>query len=569
MCPEYKSVYPHRILEKIATELFATCKAQADLSHAVVVLPSLVTANDLTRALFEISGGSLVLPEIRTFRTWSETIPKPFNIIDRRYLEVLIFHELEKYDWLDRTATADLAADLVSLLSELDKSRTSLSGGVEDLGKQLEVVYQAQSLKLVSFEARLVSNIWNAFSGLKDGFATEEFAFRYGLAKLLERERRPVFVVAYPDLTPIEHEFIQSYSNSAPVIVFEPTIEGKNHDRQVTYLHSVYGDRRNVVSREVPEDMPSPWANCLRFFGAFSLDDEVSAISVRIKQWLDAGETKIGIVVLDRKVARRLRAVLERSNILIRDESGWRMSTTSIAALVIDWLDLIEKDFDLFPLIRFLKFPMIQKIPSVNLFRKSLEDWVVENRKIAYQVNLQYVLDASSIDLRGEYGSKLKSAIDLLKSQHSNSYTDWIDLALKSLKLIGIYNLVEDDIAGRQLLSFLKGMGGAIRSYEKPVRFENWLVWIRAQLETERFKDETISSPIVFTNLRDARLRKFDALVFAGADDQNFPIATPNRTYLSDAVRAQLGLRTANDEVQTTRLDLSGALLSAKEVLVT
>jgi len=42
--------------------------------------------------------------------------------------------------------------------------------------------------------------------------------------------------------------------------------------------------------------------------------------------------------------ARRVRALLERAQISVRDETGWRLSTTSAAAAVMRWYDLVADD---------------------------------------------------------------------------------------------------------------------------------------------------------------------------------------------------------------------------------
>ena len=50
------------------------------------------------------------------------------------------------------------------------------------------------------------------------------------------------------------------------------------------------------------------------------------------------------VVALDRLTARRVRALLERADVKVRDETGWKLSTTSAAAAVMRWFDLVIDD---------------------------------------------------------------------------------------------------------------------------------------------------------------------------------------------------------------------------------
>ncbi|MCK7494187.1 MAG: hypothetical protein MZW92_25470 [Comamonadaceae bacterium] len=52
------------------------------------------------------------------------------------------------------------------------------------------------------------------------------------------------------------------------------------------------------------------------------------------------GVESIALVALDRLARARARALLERAQVLVRDETGWKLSTTSAAAAVMRWYDL-------------------------------------------------------------------------------------------------------------------------------------------------------------------------------------------------------------------------------------
>ena len=77
---------------------------------------------------------------------------------------------------------------------------------------------------------------------------------------------------------------------------------------------------------------------------AASLEEEAAAVAQQVLDWRRAGVESIALVALDRLTARRARALLERAQVLVRDETGWKLSTTSAAAAVMRWFDLVADD---------------------------------------------------------------------------------------------------------------------------------------------------------------------------------------------------------------------------------
>ena len=75
-----------------------------------------------------------------------------------------------------------------------------------------------------------------------------------------------------------------------------------------------------------------------------NLEDTAATIAQAVVVWLREGRSAIGLVALDRLIARRVRALLERAEIVVRDETGWKLSTTSAAAAVMRWFDLVLDD---------------------------------------------------------------------------------------------------------------------------------------------------------------------------------------------------------------------------------
>jgi ATP-dependent helicase/nuclease subunit B len=91
-----------------------------------------------------------------------------------------------------------------------------------------------------------------------------------------------------------------------------------------------------------------------------------------IEKYLIAGKTNIALVAQDRLAARRARALLSRlgSSLQIRDETGWKLSTTRAAAAFDSWLELIRAPKEgpsASTLLEFLQNPYFDLARSLNI----------------------------------------------------------------------------------------------------------------------------------------------------------------------------------------------------------
>jgi ATP-dependent helicase/nuclease subunit B len=74
---------------------------------------------------------------------------------------------------------------------------------------------------------------------------------------------------------------------------------------------------------------------------------------------MQEGKKQIAIIPQDRMVARRVRALLERADIAVSDETGWKLSTTRAAAVLAAWLELVASNAQTIALLDFLKSPFL------------------------------------------------------------------------------------------------------------------------------------------------------------------------------------------------------------------
>ena len=78
---------------------------------------------------------------------------------------------------------------------------------------------------------------------------------------------------------------------------------------------------------------------------------------MQVRLWLQAGKRDIAVVAQDRVVARRMRALLERAEVLVADETGWTFATLSVSTVLDRWLTALQSDFYHHDLLDLLKSP--------------------------------------------------------------------------------------------------------------------------------------------------------------------------------------------------------------------
>ena len=147
-----------------------------------------------------------------------------------------------------------------------------------------------------------------------------------------------------------ERVFIERWADRAPVLVLVPDLVAALSGQPL--LKAAWPELAGS-DVDVPIARRADALRCdedaqrepLTIVAADSLEEEASAVARQVLAWRREGLGSIALVALDRLTARRVRALLERAQVSVRDETGWRLSTTSAAAAVMRWYDLVADDF--------------------------------------------------------------------------------------------------------------------------------------------------------------------------------------------------------------------------------
>ena len=294
-------------------------------------------------------------------------------------------------------------------------------------------------------------------------------------------------------------------------------------------------------------------------------------MDVTVREWLLAGKHRIAIVVQDRLVARRARALLERAQVLVKDEAGWAFSTTSAATVIGRWLDVAGGDCYHRDLLDLMKSPFVFHDWAREARRSAvwrLEGYVREESVIAGLANfIKLAEDKNDPEVR-QMLARIRQGVSTL-GRGSRPIARWLADLAASLGEIGVREGLAADSAGGQLLELIERLGRELADDRLDVGFADWRRWLARQLEAATFRDRAIESPVVFTSLAATQLRRFDAVLVLGCDAAHLPGPDPVAMFFNQGVRAELKLPTWSERVREMEEQLAALIASCETVVVT
>ncbi len=581
-----------------------------DLTQLVILLPESGNNSRLRQYLLEESGKkqwhALLGPEISTLKIWVKTnIPGPEKTATGYLRELILVNALLKYPHLYKESSPWALSDsLLHLFDELTLYKLDPFSSEQDFTQSLQKAYGVfeGSLESLNRESKLVYTLWKAWheqlaqENIID--SASEWIIRMSDFGAINPDTH-FYIIGNDNLLPVEKEWIKAlydkkqltlalykeHLSNFDFISAEPAIEN-NSLLSCVYDHTsdTLIDRTKKAKKEFDQ------SNAIKHISIATLNNaesEAIAVDIQVRQWLLDGKKNIGIVTNDRRLGRRIRALLERANINVQDNAGWALSTTRAAAVLERWIQTMEENFNYVPLLDVLKSPFIlsdwEYEKRIELVYR-LEQDVVQHGNISGNLERfrQYIklrqkrLNNTSnitddlnklLDLLEQASTPLAKILENPSDNHKATYI--IDNLLESLKRIGMYELLEQDDAGCRLLQELVLMQQSAKQANIRINWLQWREWLGKTLEQYNFTPASNSHYVQLASLEQTGFFNFDALIIAGADTRHLP-GTPDHTpFFNENVYLQLGLP-SRYQVFEKRFFLFRRLLeSAPLVLIT
>ena len=468
---------------------------------------------------------SFFVPRFETTFTWAKALPGFVQSPHDLHMDAAV-DTLTARGLLARAGVAQQGSDLAGLLVEAAWSLAGVAAAQppvrrvawgDKLAADLSDTLQSRSLALEGVVAR-VALAWVATSG----YATD-----------------PLFT-AQPELLIL--------------------LEGFQSDPLTQSLKAQFGQRAIGLPLAVQLASPAtgqPTEGALTWRTAPDFEAEAQLAAACVLAQLSVGSSPVALVAQDRKLTRRVGALLSVKGVAVRDETGWKLSTTRAAATLMGLLRALPWDASTDAVVDWLKNAPAFQAPLVSgveaaLRKVGMRFWrAVPNNALSESPELAALV--ARVNLQREVLAR------------SRSLADWQQGLGLALQAAGQWLPLANDAAGQAVLAALHmdtsadaqpdSFNDSLRSPHGELRLSlrDFVQWVQQALEAGNFMPPLpADAHLVVLPLSQLLGREFAAVVLPGCDELRFAVSPEPPGAWTPQQRAMLGLpsRQELDQVQ-------------------
>jgi len=586
----------HLIARSAACILQEQAESLPDLGRIVVLLPDAAASTDLRSALLQqleaLRINALIPPWCGTLPAWLAQRHSPSGSRLSEHSRRLLFIEaLEQHSRLFRKENKwQVTIALLKLFDELNLEQIQPASDSQEWQNTIQLSYGLKTTHPhLQQEAALVHTLWHAWhqqlEASQQADASLERARNLNAAMLQTDDNNFYYIVSSAHYSNTEAAYIRQLQQlgRCRIIDFDDSMATDNPTWR--FIDSAF-DISTAPLLTRTKKMQATTSLPFSLFLASDAETQTRAIDLQIRKHLLAGCHSIGVVCEDRKLSRRLRALLERSAVPLQDIAGWSLATTSAAAVLERWLECIETDFDYRAFLDVIKSHFLscddREHHLGNVYR--LEHDIILHENIAhglerYKKQLAYRLDRLPHWPHQSYDeirqlldniAELAAPLQLLyRAADKLPLNRYLDALCQSLEALGITRSFENDAAGIGVLQLLDELRHSIIDCNPELHWLDFRNWLGMALEEQLFSPGKASSVVQLMTLEQSRLKHFDALIIAAADEQYLPGRAASSPFFNQAVRQSLGLPLWEQQRSLRLQQFKHLLLAADQVLLT
>lgn len=276
-------------------------------------------------------------------------------------------------------------------------------------------------------------------------------------------------------------------------------------------------------------------------------EEEAQRAAAAVIEQLNLGHQPVALIAQDRALVRRIRALLDRQGIPLRDETGWKLSTTRAAASVHSLLECAKHDASSDALLDLLKACDVNTA-ALDAMERGWRRSGVSQVRLGVKQTRSGTIDSLEPAAQDLLAQSLQ-AIAPLSDGPGRNLASWSDALQRALQDIALWQRLLADDAGQQVLSRL-GLASVdandARGFQTDaLSLQAFTEWVEASLESASFIPPGHGdAAVVITPLAQAMLRPFAAVVFPGADSAHLGAPMTDTGLLSDSEALALGVPT-------------------------
>ena len=565
------------LADAFARELVDRHRAQLpDLSATIVVVPSTAAVAHLRRRLAHHARRGLLGPRILTLAALAQEhlAEPPLAPLE---CGLLLTEALRRHRHLfPGQDNARVAEALFALFEELTAHTVDPGADEPAFQERLARGYGQPPLDWLSREAQIVHRLWRAFR--EDcGDRSPAAAHLRGLRAACAAAPAPIHLLGVDELSGGERAILAPALRDGRA---ELWLAGRTdgHDGAATAALlgalGVEPERRPAPAGPLTPLLDAGFAHAdetvalapalpLRLVEAGGAEHEARCVDVAVREALLDGARDVVVLTQDRRLARRLRALLERAHVPLQDHAGWALSTSRAAAALDAWLECIEGQFRFRPLLDLLKSGFVDVDPDalarleLLIYRDGIDGGINALLAAAHSARLEKLLKA----LKG-------AAFALPRDGAAWPARRWTESLGRSLERIGLRERLQDDAAGAELARLLAQLDAAFARVPLALRWDEFRDLLDAAIERATFAPATAAGGVRLLTLEQAGALRCDVLVLAGATREHLPGAPDRDPFFSQGVRAELGLPDWRQRQALALARLRAALDGAARVVV-
>lgn len=566
---------------RVSTNSPYVSSSSKDYSAIRVIVPTFEHAQLFLQALKHEQPGNFIPPRINTMFAWLEMLPPTMSGSSASSERLMsLYAQLREHAWLKTLFGAKRNTDLLPLAQTLLNLADELTLALLPTVRQSEPTVETRwhtalaqlplpVQKIVSEETQLVWSIWQSQLDTQDA-NVQRYKKMLQIADLADEALVWISPTA-PDT--MEQAFLDAYQAKQPVTKMQL-------DWQSASLPAIYSSAwPDLIEGELGEqkriDPEHVETSHIRLYEASSLEDEAQKAAQTIIDWLQSGKQEIALIAQDRVVARRIRALLERAQVFVADETGWKLSTTRAAAALAAWFEVVATKADTMALLDLLKSPYLDFTASEaatnNDVTMDKADHIMEIELALRRANVLGGWDAVLAALNNLPAERNWIA---MLARHAGKFTsrknlkEWTAVTLQLMTELGLQAAMQTESAGNQILQMLQALSGDCQHMDASFSFAEWRAFINLQLESAPFIVSRPDKRVVMLPLNGAHLRSFDAVFLVGADATHLPSRAKEVLFFTNAVRRECGLITSEERQRQQLRDFAEVLLSSPEVVL-
>ena len=316
-------------------------------------------------------------------------------------------------------------------------------------------------------------------------------------------------------------------------------VEGFQSEPLHAALQAHVGERAVSLALDAPGTVVLPALHSAR-----DADDEAQRTAACVLAHLAQGRSPVALIAQDRELTRRVRAMLGERGVALRDETGWKLSTTRAAATLVGLLRALSWQASSDTVLDWLKNAPACDVALVAAAERELRQAGVRDWRTVHAS-----LPACHA---------LAGQMDTLREglQRARPLPAWLRDLRAALCSAGQWDGLAGDVAGQAVLDALRLHEGAEAEFADAGRMDlsDFSSWVKQALEDADFRPaHPQQEQVIILPLSQLLGRTPQAVVLAGCDEQHLTVSPEPAGLWTPAQRTLLGLPSREALAQAQR----------------